>query len=345
MTVPTLKDLAVARIMAMPPVWKSLEPMGFAKYEVSQFGRVRNATTGKELSICSHLGYNTINMSDDDNKRRCLPVSHCVLWAFGFSRPSENHLADHVDCSQYDIDHLSNLRWATRTEQSLNRRTPERRLSRPVVKISDNGVTRYESAHAASIAEGLSKHTIYAWLQGRGCADGVQWKYEESADLDFEVWYDFRPEGKSTGVAFSDQGRVKDARGGRHVSKRHSGDYLTERGRSVNAYPVMNIDGRMWAIHTAAALAFFGPRPAGYVVHHIDDDRTNTRLDNLKYVTQSENIAAAHGSGRFDHGKSKRKRVRVEDREYESVTAAANDLGVSRTAMCHRIKSGKATVV
>ena len=35
--------------------------------------------------------------------------------------------------------------------------------------------------------------------------------------------------------------------------------------------------------------AFVGPRPEGYQVDHIDRDRVNNRLENLRYVTPSEN--------------------------------------------------------
>lgn len=42
-------------------------------------------------------------------------------------------------------------------------------------------------------------------------------------------------------------------------------------------------------IHTAVALTFLGPRPKGYVIDHIDKNRANNRLDNLRYVSYSEN--------------------------------------------------------
>lgn len=42
-------------------------------------------------------------------------------------------------------------------------------------------------------------------------------------------------------------------------------------------------------IHTAVALTFLGPRPKGYVIDHIDKNRANNCLDNLRYVNYSEN--------------------------------------------------------
>lgn len=42
-------------------------------------------------------------------------------------------------------------------------------------------------------------------------------------------------------------------------------------------------------IHKAVALTFLGPRPKGFVIDHIDKDRTNNRVDNLRYISYSEN--------------------------------------------------------
>ena len=37
-------------------------------------------------------------------------------------------------------------------------------------------------------------------------------------------------------------------------------------------------------------LTFVGPRPEGYQVDHIDRNRLNNRLDNLRYVSKSDNM-------------------------------------------------------
>ena len=45
---------------------------------------------------------------------------------------------------------------------------------------------------------------------------------------------------------------------------------------------------RMVSIHVLVAEAFIGPRNPLLVVDHIDDDPSNARLDNLRYVTRSQ---------------------------------------------------------
>ena len=54
----------------------------------------------------------------------------------------------------------------------------------------------------------------------------------------------------------------------------------------------LSVDGsaRMVSIHVLVALAFIGPRGSS-VIEHIDDDPSNARLDNLRYVTWSHSIS------------------------------------------------------
>ena len=46
-------------------------------------------------------------------------------------------------------------------------------------------------------------------------------------------------------------------------------------------------------IHVLVLEAYVGPRPPGYVGHHINHVRDDNRLENLQWVTQSENMRAA----------------------------------------------------
>jgi len=47
---------------------------------------------------------------------------------------------------------------------------------------------------------------------------------------------------------------------------------------------------RQYRIHRLVARAFLGPQPSGHQVNHKDGCRHNNHLDNLEYVTPSQNV-------------------------------------------------------
>lgn len=54
-------------------------------------------------------------------------------------------------------------------------------------------------------------------------------------------------------------------------------------------------------IHNEVLKLFVGPRPPGLNGLHIDDDRDNNTINNLKWGTQSENVSMAHRNGRIQY--------------------------------------------
>lgn len=63
---------------------------------------------------------------------------------------------------------------------------------------------------------------------------------------------------------------------------------------AVNGYYVVNMHKKGTVktcyVHDLVTAAFLGEKPEGYCVDHIDANKLNNNLDNLEYVTPSENM-------------------------------------------------------
>lgn len=62
----------------------------------------------------------------------------------------------------------------------------------------------------------------------------------------------------------------------------------------------LKVDGKFKCLaqHRVVALAFFGERDSRHEVDHIDNDKTNNRVENLQWVTRSANRTKMYSQGR-----------------------------------------------
>ena len=99
---------------------------------------------------------------------------------------------------------------------------------------------------------------------------------------------------------------------------------------------VKNGESKWVRIHQLVLLAFEGEMLEGYEVNHIDGNKYNNHLDNLEYVTSSENQqhkVKALGYSRKGMPHCRPVRCIETGREYDSISAAARDIGCSETTI------------
>lgn len=130
------------------------------------------------------------------------------------------------------------------------------------------------------------------------------------------------------------------------------GFILSNMGRSGYLY-VPLCDGsakKTKLLHRLVASAFLGPCPVGLQVNHKNGVKSDNRIENLEYVTRSENLRHAWKMGlmvtigeRHSQAKLKNEEVlEIKKRilEGEMQSKIASDFNVSKALICC-IKSGK----
>lgn len=114
-----------------------------------------------------------------------------------------------------------------------------------------------------------------------------------------EEWRPIEGVGGYYRYEISDAGRVRvsarmDSRGRSHESR-----LIRTFKNKHNGYHYCNFrsDGktRQFRVHRLVMEAFVGVRPDGLVTDHINHDKSDNRLENLRYVTQRENLATRRG--------------------------------------------------
>ena len=116
----------------------------------------------------------------------------------------------------------------------------------------------------------------------------------------------------------------------------------TLKGELVRGYPAVNIrnngKGKVAYIHRLVMLAFIGPRPDGLYVCHNNGDRTDNRLQNLRYDTPSENSydRCRHGT---DHESNKTHCKRGHPLEFPNLVPSTLKNGSRSCLACSRARS------
>lgn len=118
---------------------------------------------------------------------------------------------------------------------------------------------------------------------------------------------------------------------------------------NCRGYQTVEISRKRFTVHRLVAEAFIGPRPMGLQINHKNGVKSDNRLENLEYVTQSENMKHAfatglqsnvgerHSGAKLTEAKVKQIRSMLSLRFRQSEIAAL--MGVDPSAISH-IKRG-----
>ncbi len=105
--------------------WKSID--GYINYQVSNLGRIRNANTGRILRPGNSNGYNVVALYIDNKIKKTYKVNRLVANEF-LDNLENKPFVDHINHNTFD-DNVNNLRWVTRSQNSMNSKKQERSTS------------------------------------------------------------------------------------------------------------------------------------------------------------------------------------------------------------------------
>ena len=112
-------------------------------------------------------------------------------------------------------------------------------------------------------------------------------------------------------------------------------------GSLRNGYKRVTIDGKLHSVHILVYETFVEKIPKGFVIDHINGIRDDNRIENLRCVSQSENMKNAHRNGH--KGQQKVRQYDLEHnfiKEYPNLTTAAKEFDVTYRAIASAAERG-----
>ncbi len=317
--------------------WKNfpvIDGRSFSKYEVSSLGQIRNKETGYIFTTKPKCTYVCNKFLDDDGNSNNICAHVIVARAFLGEPKTIDLTVDHINRESTD-NRADNLRWATKKQQTANSdRSKCKPRGQPVIQYTMDmeEIKTWPNIVTAEMKLGIDRSSISkACKEKLKNAGGFKWVYERQG-LDGEIW---RESLNPLGVQVSNMGRIKPPR--RHI---------VYGSKTTNGYLKYGKPGK--CVHVMVAEAFLSNPDKKPEVNHKDKIRTNNKLENLEWVTRSEQMIHSHKTNSNpDRYSSIAKAVKQYDLEgnligeYRSIHQASRQTGYSVSGIS-RVCSGLA---
>ena len=273
-----------------------LQSEGIKKcWQISSHGRCCNLHGIVSNGYLSPCGYHKVKIQWQQ-----FYVHRLVAFAFLGSPDSLAWQVHHKDGNKSN-NHVDNLEFATPAQNiSLSYSSPTRGnsgrcLSMPVMwrEVGSQSWQTSPSMVMAARHTGVSIASVHKSCSKNMPVRGFEFclaKPAEQEHIEGEVWRQMLDPRTGTAVPgrmVSSFGRLHFANG--RISTGHQGK---------NGYHTTKVSSRVELLHRLVAFAFLGPPPTQQHIHvnHKDYDKSNNAVDNLEYVTASENVLHSYAN-------------------------------------------------
>lgn len=269
--------------------WKIIP--GYNNYRVSDQGDLFNESNQRFLKGYKNLGYRCVNIVKNQPKDTFF-LHQLIIRSFVGPPPTAKHTVNHINGVK-DDNRLINLEYSTPTEQ-LNHLIKmglrkQAVTNRPVIQfdLNDCKIAEFPSISVAASSLNYKKNGIRRVCSGISTKyEGFKWKYKcaiviEALELPDEDWkvcpinIDYK---------ISSQGRVQ------------KNSKIICHGIDDSGYKrvVLNFGHgirRQYWVHRLVALCFIPNTDfnTNCVVDHINSDRSNNNVENLRWSSQLDN--------------------------------------------------------
>jgi hypothetical protein len=245
-------------------IWKELDGDLIGLF-ISNMGRYYSKKMKKTY------GKEKIQYNDPEGVVKRYRFHNLVLTNFDSERPAKNFTARHLNGDIND-NRLENLKWE---QLGKNKKTNQiqcsKALSKKIEQI-ENGevINTYDSLTDAMEKTGIT--SISDYLSGKTSnAGGYQWEYIDECDLEHEEW---KAHPTIDDLTCSNKGRI--------LTKYNKKTYGRDDGR--NGYLRYNSK----SVHILIAQVFIENPEKKPTVDHIDGDKKNNCVENLRWATHKE---------------------------------------------------------
>ena len=266
--------------------WRVIEKA--KNYEISNYGEVKSNTTNKILKPSLVNGYLSVGLRI--NNKTVTSFIHRLVATTFIACIDETNIVNHKDGIKTN-NNVANLEWVSLSENikhafRLNLVKPTK-ISVSQYTLDGVFIKEYESCVDVEKETGISNGHISSVCRGkigRKTANGFIWKYTNYKPPEEQPEPDGKTLPKYPNYIITKEGKVYN---------KHRKTYLTP-SRNEGGYMALGMsDGKKrmsFMVHRLVASLYL-ENPHNYPeVNHIDFDKTNNKVENLEWISHSDNM-------------------------------------------------------